>query len=235
MMADLAQDDIMVAGEYALGLLDTASAATAAARCATDAAFALEVEAWRERLLPMLDGQDEAVPAHIWAGITAKLPALHLVAGVQDNDKGRVRFWQMASLGSTGVAAALAVLLFLQPQPSPVPEAPSTPMVAALGSATGKASLTARYDAKSGDMLLTPVSLDTGELSPELWIIPADGKPRSLGIVAGDHATQMIVPAAMRAFMAQGGTLAITPEPAAGAPHGAPTGAVLASGKIISV
>ena len=233
MMADLAQEDIMFAGEYALGLLDTASAATAAARCATDAAFALEVDAWRERLLPMLDGQDEAVPAHIWSGIAAKLPAQHLVAGVQDNDKGRVRFWQMTSLGATGVAAALAVLLFLQPQPAP--EAPSTPMVAALGSATGKASLTARYDAKSGDMLLTPVSLDTGKLSPELWIIPADGKPRSLGIVAGDHATQMIVPAAMRAFMAQGGTLAITPEPATGAPHGAPTGAVLASGKIISV
>ena len=232
-MADLPQDDIVLAGEYALGLLDTAGNASAAARSATDAAFAAEVDAWRERLLPMLNGQDEAVPARIWSAIMTKLPASPLAAGVQDNDRGRVRFWQIASFASSGVAAALAVLLFLQPQPAP--EAPNTPMVAALSSETGKASLTARYDATSGDMLLTPVSLDTGKLFPELWIIPADGKPRSLGIIAGDHATQMIVPAAMREFMAQGGTLAITPEPAETAPHGAPTGAVLASGKIISV
>jgi anti-sigma-K factor RskA len=84
-------------------------------------------------------------------------------------------------------------------------------------------------------MLLTPVSLDTGKLYPELWIIPADGKARSLGIVAGDHATQMVVPANMRVFMEQGATLAITPEPAGGAPGGKATGPIMASGKIIPV
>jgi anti-sigma-K factor RskA len=82
---------------------------------------------------------------------------------------------------------------------------------------------------------LHPVSLDTGNLYPELWVIPADGKARSLGIVSGDHATQMLVPKQLREFLNQGATLAITPEPTGGAPGGKATGPVLASGKIISV
>jgi anti-sigma-K factor RskA len=229
MMADMTQDDIALAAEYALGLLDSAGHASASARIATDAAFAAEVEAWRVRLQPMLDGADVPAPDHLWPAIAAKLPAL----SVQDNIKGRLRFWQMTSLGSGAVAAVLAGLLFLQPKP--VPQTPAAPLVAALGSESGTASLTVRYDSKSGDMLLTPVLLDTGKLYPELWIIPADGKARSLGIVAGDHATQMVVPANMRVFMEQGATLAITPEPAGGAPGGKATGPIMASGKIIPV
>jgi anti-sigma-K factor RskA len=228
MMADLSQDDIALAGEYALGLLDTAGTASAAARASTDAAFAAEVEAWRERLLPMLDGADEAAPAYLWPAIEGELSG----PVAQDNTK-RIRFWQLTSFASAGVAAILAALLVLKP--APAPQEPNAPLIAALGSETGKASLTARYDSNSGDMLLTPVSLDTGNLYPELWIIPSDGKARSLGIVAGDHATQMVVPAEMRQFMQQGATLAITPEPVGGAPGGKATGPVIASGKIIPV
>ncbi len=228
-MAELTQDDTALAGEYVLGLLDNAAQAAASARVASDHDFAAEVEAWRLRLQPMLEGADEAPPTHIWPGITAKLPA----NPAQDNEKGRVRFWQMTSLASGAVAAVLAGILFLQTPP--VPQVQPAPLVAALSSETGTASVTARYDAGSGEMLLTPVSLKTGNLYPELWIIPADGKARSLGIVAGDHATQMVVPINMRAFMEQGATLAITPEPAGGAPGGKATGPILASGKIIAV
>jgi anti-sigma-K factor RskA len=228
MMADLTQDDIALAGEYALGLLDTAGTASAAARAATDTAFAAEVEAWRERLAPMLGGTDEAAPAYLWPAIEAKLRG-----PVAQDNTNHIRFWQLTSFASAGVAAVLAALLILKP--APAPQVPNAPLIAALGSETGKASLTARYDSKSGDMLLTPVSLDTGNLYPELWIIPSDGKARSLGIVAGDHATQLVVPAEMRQFMQQGATLAITPEPVGGAPGGKATGPVIASGKIIPV
>lgn len=227
-MADLTQDDIALAGEYALGLLDTAGTASASARAATDTAFGAEVEAWRERLLPMLAGTDDAAPVNVWPAIEAKLRQ-----PVAQDNINRIRFWQITSFGSAGVAAVLAALLVLKP--APALKVPNAPLIAALGSETGKASLTARYDRISGDMLLTPVSLDTGNLHPELWIIPSDGKARSLGIVAGDHATQMIVPADMRQFMEQGATLAITPEPIGGAPGGKATGPVIASGKIISV
>ena len=228
-MTELTQDDIALAGEYTLGLLDTAGAARAAARVAVDAGFAGEVAAWHARLLPMLGGADEAVPARVWQGIAANLPA----PTAQDTRTRGLRFWQLTSFASSAVASVLAALLFLQP--APAADVPNPPLVAALGSESGTASLTARYDRKTGDMLLTPVSLHTGKLYPELWIIPADGKARSLGILAGDHASQRIVPAELRRFMEQGATLAITPEPIGGAPGGKATGPVIASGKILAI
>ena len=84
-------------------------------------------------------------------------------------------------------------------------------------------------------MILTPVSLDTGKLYPELWIVPADGKARSLGIVESRSPTSMIVPADMRQYLDAGGTLAITPEPEGGAPGGKATGPIIASGKIATI
>jgi anti-sigma-K factor RskA len=233
-MTHLSEDDIAFAAEFALGLTNSADTAIAVARIASDRAFADEVDAWRGRLLPMLDGPDVAVPDHIWTKISGKIPS----ATLQDSSISRVRFWQGLSFAAMTAAAIMAALLFFKPANVPVttaPETPAAPMIAAMSSETGSSAVTARYDSKTGQMLLTPVSLKTGALYPELWIIPADGKARSLGIVAGDHATLMVVPANMRAHFHDGSTLAITPEPASGAPNGKATGPVIAIGKIITV
>lgn len=228
-MTNLSEDDIALAGEYVLGLLDAAGEAQANARISTDADFAAEVEAWRMRLLPMLDGETEP-PVHVWTAIEKGLPP----STGQDVGQAKVKFWQTLTGISVSAAAILGILLLQKPDAPPVP-APEAPMIAALGSETGNASLTASYQADSGRMIVTPVSLDTGELYPELWIIPADGTPRSLGIVASSEATAMTVPADLRQYMAAGGTLAITPEPQSGGPGGKPTGPVIASGEITTI
>lgn len=228
-MTMLSEDDIALAGEYVLGLLDAVGEAQASARIATDTEFAAEVEAWRLRLQPML-GSDEAPPAHVWPGIKDALPA----PTGQDVGEGRLRFWQTLTGMSVSASAILGILLLQKPDAPPAPT-PEAPMIAALGSETGNASLTASYQADSGRMIVTPVSLDTGELYPELWIIPADGTPRSLGMVASEEATSMTVPADLRQHMGAGGTLAITPEPQTGGPGGKPTGPVIASGKITTI
>jgi anti-sigma-K factor RskA len=224
-MTRLSEDDIALAGEYALGLLDPAASAQADARIATDSDFAKEVEAWRTRFAPMLDGADVPAPDNGWGRISAALPR------ETNQDRGDAGPWKWATGFSAIAAAFFAALYFMQPSPV-TPPAPSAPLVAALGSETGRAAITARYDAGSGELLLTPVVLDTGRLYPELWVIPADGQARSLGLVAEDKPTQVTVAPEMRALMAQGATLAITPEPAGGAPGGKATGPVIASGKI---
>jgi anti-sigma-K factor RskA len=229
-MTMLSEDDIALAGEYVLGLLDPATDASAAARIATDADFASEVEAWRMRLQPIIDGNDTPAPQSVWNAVEAALPQ----PTAQDVGRGSLRIWQMIAGLSTSAAAILAVILLQQPAPV-APPAPVSPLLAALGSETGTASLTARYDGSNGQMLLTPVSLDTGKLYPELWIIPADGQPRSLGIVRGDAPSQISIDADLRGFIDQGATLAITPEPEGGGPGGQPTGPVIASGKIVSI
>ncbi len=228
-MTILSEDDIALAGEYVLGLLDAAGEATATARIATDAAFAAEVEAWRDRLQALFD-TEETPPSHVWSGIEGALPA----ASGQDTNAGKLLFWRTLSGISVGAAAILGILLLQKPD-AVAPVAPEAPLIAALGSETGAASLTASYDSSSGRMIVTPVSLDTGTLYPELWIIPEDGTARSLGIVEAKSATSVIVPAEMRQYVHAGGTLAITPEPAGGAPGGKATGPILASGKIATL
>jgi anti-sigma-K factor RskA len=228
-MTILSEDDIALAGEYVLGLLDAAGEAQANARIATDADFAAEVEAWRLRLQSMLGGE-EAPPSHVWTDIENALPS----PTGQDAGDGKLSFWRTLTGISVSAAAILGILLLQKPD-APTAPAPQPPMVAALGSETGNTSLTASYQADSGRMIVTPVSLDTGELYPELWIIPADGTPRSLGIVASGEATAMTVRADLRQYMGEGGTLAITPEPQSGSPSGKPTGPVIASGKIATI
>ena len=229
-MTMLGEDDFVLAGEYVLGLLDRPSEVSAAARIATDAAFAAEVETWRLRLMPMVDGNDTPTPPHIWDTIQASLP----VPTQQDNKSGNVRVWQ-AIAGASSMAAAVLAILLLQPSAPAVTPAPIAPLVAALGSETSTSSMTARYDGANGQMLLTPVSLKTGELYPELWIIPADGNPRSLGMVRADGPSQINIGASLREFIDEGATLAITSEPIGGGPGGKPSGPVIASGKITTV
>ena len=228
-MTMLNEDDIALAGEYVLGLLDAAAEGTVAARIATDAAFAAEVEAWRGRMQSMFVGE-EVPPSHVWKDIDGALPA---PIG-QDTGTSKLLFWRSLTGISVGAAALMGILLLQKPDATPT-ATPEAPRVAALGSETGTASLTASYDANSGRMILTPVSLDTGKLYPELWIVPADGKARSLGIVESRSPTSMIVPADMRQYLDAGGTLAITPEPEGGAPGGRATGPIIASGKIATI
>ena len=223
------EDDIALAGEYVLGLLNPAEEATAQARAATDAAFAAEVDAWRERLQSMVAGADVPAPDHVWRGIAAGLPA----PTSQDVGTGKLRIWQGLTAASLALAAYLGVLNWTSDVPPDIDTPPT--MIAALGSETGNAAITARYDAGSGELLMTPVSLDTGKLYPELWIIPADGKPRSLGMMNASGATVVVVNAELRSFMAKDAVLAITPEPQSGGPGGNPTGPVLASGKMTTI
>lgn len=226
-MSRLTEDDIALAGEYVLGLLNPAEAAAANARAARDADFAAEVEAWRERLQSMAAGADNPAPDHIWNRIESALPA------PTGQDRGRVRVWQGLTALSAAIAAFFAFQLWQQSAPDPMESAP--PLVAALGSEGSNTAITARYDANSGELLLTPVSLDTGKLYPEIWIVPADGKARSLGMMAVGKPTQVTVTPELRQYLAQGATLAITPEPQGGAPGGKATGPIIASGKITTI
>lgn len=228
-MTSLSEDDIVFAGEFVLGLLDAASEATAQARLATDAVFAAEVDAWRERLAPILFG-DEVAPAHIWDAVQNSLPA----STGQDVGAGKLWVWRTLTGVAVSAAAILGILLMQKPDPVS-PPAPVAPLIAALGSETGPAALTANYDSSTGRMIVTPVSLETGELYPELWVIPADGTPRSLGIVSSTGAVSLAVAADLRQYIDAGSTLAITPEPETGGPGGKPSGPILASGKVTTL
>ena len=225
-MSVMTEQDVTQAGEFVLGLLDAGQEAVVAARITTDPDFAAEVEAWRLRLNPLL-GPEQAPPADLWSKIEKALPA----DTQQDLGTGKLVFWR-ALTGISMTAAIFMGILLVQKPTSVPPSANPTTMVAALGSENGKAAITALYDRNRGTMLLTPVALDTGALYPELWVVPADGKARSIGMMKVGKPTEMRVSSEMRQFLNEGALLAITPEQAQGAPNGIATGPILASGKI---
>lgn len=222
----MSDEDDLLAAEHALGLADER------AREADDAAFAAAVERWRARLDP-LHGPERAPPPHLWERIERKLPAND--AGVRDP----ARPWRLATFAASAAAAVLLGVVVLRPTPeapapSPLPQIAVTPpakmMVAALTPKQGSGTVTIAYDDREGRMTVTPVGMDAGDRTPELWVIPADGRPRSLGVIAAADARTMIVPPGERALLSGGVTLAVSLEPEGGSPTGQPTGPVVMSG-----
>jgi anti-sigma-K factor RskA len=71
--------------------------------------------------------------------------------------------------------------------------------------------------------------------SLELWVLPTEGAPRSLGLVPNSGIDTVIRLAAGDARLRNATALAVSLEPAEGSPTKAPTGPVLCSGAIAAV
>ncbi|MCP3728850.1 anti-sigma factor [Sphingomonas sp. MG17] len=235
MAEPLTREQDMLAAELALGLLEGEERTGALRLVLADPAFAAAVDAWRARLDPLCDDFAEATPPDLWPAIEARLAA----QGNGDTVR-QLRFWRWSAIGSGAVAASLAAAMLLLPGPDPVTvvrevvRAPDQVAVAQLGGEAG-ALLAANYDPGEGTLRIRAIDMPQSELAPELWVIPADGVPRSLGLVGASGTTRVAVPARLRALIIDGATLAITMEPVAGAPHAAPSSAPVAAGKISKI
>lgn len=224
-----------LASELALGLLTGAERAEALRLQLSDPAFAADVTAWERRLAPLHHDFAEHRPSlEVWAGIAAQIePKATVASGVTR----QLRVWRASALVSGALAASLAVVLLFRPPASLPPQivqaAPANQMAVAQMVGQGSNMLVAaRYDETTAQLNLRAENLPQGDLAPELWVIPADGKPRSLGMISARGTTRMAVSPKMRAMLENGVTLAITMEPAATAPHAAPSSAPVAAGKI---
>ncbi|SFJ84557.1 Anti-sigma-K factor RskA [Sphingomonas sp. NFR04] len=219
-------EDIVLAAELALGLLDGEDLAVARRRQLADPVFAAAVARWVLDFAPLaLGGVDAPVSAGLWRRIEARLPG---------GDHGSVvalRRWRATAIAASAAAAVLLAILLLRPVPQPV-VLPPPPVVVAQITGTAGAAFAARYDAAQGMLHVRTEALPASRQAPELWVIPAGGKPVSLGLVAPHGSRDVTVAPATRALLAEGATLAVTLEDAATAPHVAPTSTPVAAGKI---
>lgn len=220
-----------LAAEFALGVLEGEELATARALAQSDAEFRSAVARWRGRLAPMLEDVTAAAPPKsAWRGVEQRIAPSATVHSLTR----RLRVWRGFAAGMTALAAALALFLII-PRPNPQPATPAAaPMIAMLGDSQAPAKMFASWDPQSRKLTIM-----AGEAKPpasgrshELWVIPADGKPRSLGVMPSGKTMHMQVRDPMVEQMADGVTLAISVEPTGGSPTGAPTGPVIASGKL---
>lgn len=195
-----------------------------------------KVAAWEQRLAPWaLAVKPVPVPAHVWARIQYRL--FMEPARTRDVPARPSRFWLGLAWGGTALAAVLALVLVMRPAPpAALPAAPALRDLAVLSTDKAEAVwiVRARNDGKALEFSsLAGVSLPAGR-DLELWAIPAQGAPISLGVmtVRNGRQAELALDGERKWKLAQGVALAVSLEPAGGSPTGAPTGPVLYSGKL---
>ena len=235
---ELTGDD-RIAAELVLRLLEGEELLAARGRLQADPDFARLVDEWEERLAPLLDEvQAETPPAELWSRISASLDENGEGATIHALRR-KATIWRTYSAAITAVAAALVLVIgvdnarkdpVVQP---PVRQASAETLVASLGSEGGPAALIITYDADARSLIATPAVLQgAAGHSHELWVLPASGAPRSLGIVTAGHSRKIVIPPALLKAIGANATLAVSVEPEGGSPTGLPTGPVIATGQL---
>lgn len=223
------------AAELALGLLDGEDAASARRELLRDPAFRASYEYWSATAGEWLEAVPPEEPGgDLWPAIEAATRVEEPVAA-RPTGNGPVFVWAVAAT-LAAVFLGIAALLFYQREAVAlqdnaslarrVAEADGARQIAQITGDSAQVLVSALYDPESGRI---DVRLDLPtepRKVPELWVIPGDGKPRSLGTFKSTDARIDIDPV-LRPYLIDGATLAVTMEPEQDAPHAAPTGPVL--------
>jgi anti-sigma-K factor RskA len=221
-------DDGLIAAEYVLGVLTGSDRAAAERLLERDHNFAKLVADWEQKLAPWTAAIEEvSAPPQVWDRIAAALPVQTAAgAGWWQN----LAFWRGFSLAAGALAAAcLGALIYLGNAPQ------KAPLVAGLDGG-GLHHFVATVDTTHGSVAVVPAAFSADPTRvPQLWLIPADGKPRPLGLLRADRAVNVAIPPDLIAQTVGNAVLAVSLEPPGGSPTGLPTGPVIASGKLTSL
>ncbi|WP_404365564.1 anti-sigma factor domain-containing protein [Sphingomonas sp. MMS24-J45] len=238
----------MAAAELALGLLEGEERAAAIRRVLAEPGFARSVERWRDHLAQLFDLWPAVEAPDLFDRIERSLDRAPdaPVAVLTPTPRPPSKLWPALAGVSSLVAAVLLVVLIARPVPvppapqprqsAPVVTAPAPTLVASIDpTEAGSAPATAVFDAQAGAIRVTQAKLVAADRSAELWVIPADGTPHSLGVLRERGSTALTLSPENRARIAAGAVLAVTVEPIGGSPTGLPTGPVVAKGALAPV
>lgn len=225
--ADDTNDDITLAGEYALHLMDAAQRRAFQARLDAEPALRRLVVAWDERLVPLSADFAEVRPPQ---AIKTRIEAVLFPAAQRTSWS----LWRLLAGSAAAAVIAVAVLVTLPMDPAP---APFTPRLVAQIAAEDQSLVVLASFAPDSNVLRVDRQAGAAPSGRvlELWLI-AEGAPApvSLGVLPADAVTDITLPADVATAIA-GGTLAISEEPVGGSPTGTPTGTVLAVGAVTAL
>lgn len=227
-------DDGLLAAEYALRLLGPEATLAARGREASDAGFAREVAGWNARLAALYA---EVAPVQPGAATWARIVAAIRPSMLEDEVAPIVRKRKLVP-AAIALAASVALVVgawaLVRPDAAPVAStAVAQPLLASLASEGGPVLASARYDIAGGTLSLTPAARAPGAgRNFEFWIVPADGRPRSLGVLAAGAPLRIALADDLAALFTRGATLAISEEATGGSRTGQPVGPIVASGKL---
>ena len=199
-------------------------------RIEEDKAFAALVDDWQTDLA-VLDERFEPqqVPPAVAARIERRLFGDEGARGA--GLWGSLAFWRGLAFASVVIAAGLALV---SSGVMPLPTGGEQPaiLVADLNGENAPIGLVAHFNPDARTIAVVPAALqDEGGHSLELWAVPGDGVPRSLGLVPHDGGV-IAIDRQHAEELGEGVTLAVSLEPVGGSPTGAPTGPVLVAGAL---
>lgn len=216
-----------LASEYVLGTLRGTARRRFDRLLAERADVRAAVWRWEARLGELAaQVEPQQPPASSWQDIEGRLFA------------GRARarasgwLWKIWGAAATALSLVLAVLLV---QTGGLQDPVSQPdHVAIVGDASEPLWLISA-DLESGLLSARAVNAEAAEVDRvfELWMLPTDGAPQSIGLlpVAGGE-VEHVLPAGLLALLQQSKGLAISLEPPGGSPSGLPTGPIVATAKV---
>jgi anti-sigma-K factor RskA len=233
-----------LAGEYVLGTLRGPARRRFEAMMREDAALAETARRWEGLLTPLAEQVPPVEPPRrVWREIEARIDA---AAGIPARRKapaaesartslwGNLSFWRGFALVSGGLASVLlATFLYLSTGPRGEPL-----FVAVLQEPVANGPVRTVVSMHSPNLLrvrMVKPWAEARDRSIELWILPTEGAPRSLGTVGNAVGDTMIDIASTDPRVKGAQAMALTVEPRGGSPTGKPTGPVLAKGIIAPV
>jgi anti-sigma-K factor RskA len=222
----LSDEDRALAAEYVLHLLGPDERSEFEARLGFSAALRAEVQVWEAHFADIAADEIKPVAPQPSAKPLLMRGLFPETARPSSGFWQRVGLWRGLTFAGFGAAAVLGGLLFTQPQmPAPL-------LVGEISAEDDSLRLLVLYDGADGTLRITR----TDGVSPpgrvlELWAIPPDEAPVSLGLLDASAQGTTQIPPALRGA-ADELVLAISDEPPGGSPTGAPTGTVRAIGRL---
>lgn len=228
-----------LASEYVLGTLRGGARRRFEGWLNEDAALRRAVAEWEDRLHPMAEfARPVQPPAQVWLEIEKRLD---LAAAAQPPRRRSfwqglredLAFWRGLGMASTAAAAVLATVLLTR---LPESGAPAANYVATLADDKTQATMVITGDARRRQLTVRVIGQPAvaPDKSLELWAIPKEGAPRSLGLITADGTVTLPLPE--NATPENTPVLAISLEPKGGSPsRNAPSGPVLYKGAWVKI
>ena len=213
-----------LAADYAIGLMPPTARKRFEHLLLDDGALRAELARWQNHLTLLTEPLvEQPVPEHVWQAVVARIEPQTLHVPLKRP------FWNWLRLGA--VACSLLIVLTT----GLLYNRDSVQYQATLLSGTAQPGL--RIEAHADYLKVQPLELAAVEAgrSLELWAIPVEGKPVSLGLIPSDGDGRITLGQSQQQLLKVPVVLAVSLEPQGGSPTGQPTGPVLYQGPLATL
>ena len=213
-----------LAADYAIGLMPPTARRRFEHLLQGDALLRAELAHWLEHLNLLTEPLvEQPVPDRVWQAIVARIEpqTLHVPT--------KRPFWNWLRLSALACSLLIALSVGL------LYNRDNVQYKATLLSGTAQPAL--GIEAHADYLNVRPLELaavDTGR-SLQLWAIPVEGKPVSLGLIPRDGDGRIVLSQSQQQLIKVPVVLAVSLEPKGGSPTGQPTGPVLYQGPLASL